>query len=73
MIFSSFSHQTETTHWDHPDMVNTFKSLMQFNTIRFSAYRTAMKIRELQKKLSRKQLTSIYSLTTTNLNNNAEF
>lgn len=49
-----FSHQTETTHWDHPDMVNTFKSLMQFNTIRFSAYRTAMKIRELQKKLSRK-------------------
>ena len=35
-------------------MVNTFKSLMQFNTIRFSAYRTSMKIRELQKKLSRK-------------------
>ena len=37
-------------------MVNTFKSLIQFNTIRFSAYRTAMKIRELQKKLSRKAL-----------------
>ena len=48
-----FSHQTETTHWDHPEMVSTFKSLMAFNTIRFSAYRTAMKIRELQKKLSR--------------------
>ena len=47
------SHQTETTHWDHPEMVSSFKSLMQFNTIRFSAYRTAMKIRELQKKLSR--------------------
>merc|ERR1719331_3700416 len=40
------------THWDHPELVNTFKSLIQFNTIRFSAYRTAMKIRELQKKLS---------------------
>ena len=51
-----FSHQTETTHWDHPEMVSTFKSLMAFNTIRFSAYRTAMKIRELQKKLSRESL-----------------
>jgi len=46
------NHSTETTHWDHPELVNTFKSLIQFNTIRFSAYRTAMKIRELQKRLS---------------------
>ena len=29
-----FSHGTETTHWDHPELVNTFKSLIQFNTIR---------------------------------------
>ena len=29
------SHGTETTHWDHPELVNTFKSLIQFNTIRF--------------------------------------
>ena len=55
-----FSHQTETTHWDHPEMVSTFKSLMAFNTIRFSAYRTAMKIRELQKKLSRESLIVFY-------------
>jgi len=46
------NHQTETTHWDHPEMVNLFKSLIQYNTIRFSAYRTSMKLRELQKKLA---------------------
>ena len=32
----SFSHGSETTHWDHPELVNTFKSLIQFNTIRSS-------------------------------------
>ena len=47
-----FSHQTETTHWDHPDMVALFKKLTDFNTIRFSAYRTAMKLREVQKTLA---------------------
>ena len=46
-----FSHQTETTHWDHPDMVLLFKSLTRFNSVRFSAYRTAMKLRQVQKKL----------------------
>ena len=48
----AFSHQTETTHWDHPDMVALFKKLTDFNTIRFSAYRTAMKLREVQKTLA---------------------
>ena len=48
----TFSHQTETTHWDHPDMVALFKKLTDFNTIRFSAYRTAMKLREVQKTLA---------------------
>eukprot|EP00094_Tigriopus_californicus_P012291 TCALIF_11881-PA protein Name:"Similar to Dys Dystrophin, isoform E (Drosophila melanogaster)" AED:0.37 eAED:0.38 QI:0/0/0/0.61/1/1/13/0/914 len=46
------NHQTETTHWDHPDMVQLFKSLTEFNSIRFSAYRTAMKLRQVQKKLA---------------------
>merc|ERR1719510_2453435 len=45
------NHQTETTHWDHPDMVALFKSLTRFNAVRFSAYRTAMKLRQVQKKL----------------------
>lgn len=48
-----FSHQTETTHWDHPDMVQLFKGLAEFNPVRFSAYRTAMKLRQVQKKLAR--------------------
>ena len=47
-----FSHQTETTHWDHPDMVALFKKLTDDNTVRFSAYRTAMKLREVQKTLA---------------------
>lgn len=47
------NHQSETTHWDHPEMVSLFKSLMEFNSVRFSAYRTAMKLRQVQKKLSR--------------------
>ena len=62
-----FSHQTETTHWDHPEMVSTFKSLMAFNTIRFSAYRTAMKIRELQKKLSRESLIVFFFISDRNI------
>ena len=49
---STSSHQTETTHWDHPDMVALFKKLTDFNTVRFSAYRTAMKLREVQKTLA---------------------
>ena len=46
--------QTETTHWDHPDMVQLFKNLTEFNKVRFSAYRTAMKLREVQKALASK-------------------
>jgi len=45
------NHQTETTHWDHPDMVQLFKGITEFNKVRFSAYRTAMKLREVQKTL----------------------
>ena len=50
------NHQTETTHWDHPDMVQLFKGITEFNKVRFSAYRTAMKLREVQKTLGRKSL-----------------
>ena len=32
-------------------MVTVFKSLTRFNAVRFSAYRTAMKLRQVQKKL----------------------
>ncbi|XP_069787742.1 utrophin-like isoform X2 [Narcine bancroftii] len=45
------NHQTQSTCWDHPKMTELFYSLGDLNNVRFSAYRTAMKIRRLQKAL----------------------
>ncbi|XP_022533278.2 utrophin isoform X1 [Astyanax mexicanus] len=45
------NHQTQTTCWDHPKMTELYQSLADLNHVRFSAYRTAMKIRRLQKAL----------------------
>ncbi|XP_069963262.1 dystrophin, isoforms A/C/F/G/H isoform X4 [Bactrocera oleae] len=45
-------HERETTHWDHPEMIDLMKSLADLNEIRFSAYRTAMKLRAVQKHLA---------------------
>ena len=42
------------TSWDHPKMVDLYKSFTDLNDIRYSAYRTAMKLRTLQKRLWRK-------------------
>ncbi|CAD5206423.1 unnamed protein product [Bursaphelenchus okinawaensis] len=42
-------HVTENTQWDHPSMVEIFEKLCNFNQVKFSAYRTAMKLRALQK------------------------
>ncbi|KAM3931893.1 utrophin isoform 2-T2 [Leptodactylus fuscus] len=50
-LHSRNSHQTQTTCWDHPKMTELFQSLGDLNNVRFSAYRTAMKIRRLQKTL----------------------
>ncbi|XP_051915019.1 dystrophin isoform X6 [Hippocampus zosterae] len=44
-------HQTQTTCWDHPKMAELYQSLSDLNNVRFSAYRTAMKLRRLQKAL----------------------
>lgn len=41
----------ETTHWDHPQMIELASCLLQLNEVRFSAYRTALKLRAIQKKL----------------------
>lgn len=51
-----FSHDQESTHWDHPIMMDLLDSLTEFNHIKFSAYRTATKLRMLQKKLARELL-----------------
>ncbi|XP_065164491.1 dystrophin [Atheta coriaria] len=45
------NHSTETTHWDHPHMLELALILLQLNEVRFSAYRTALKLRTIQKKL----------------------
>ncbi|KAK8748100.1 hypothetical protein OTU49_016316 [Cherax quadricarinatus] len=46
------NHDQESTHWDHPVMMDLLDSLTEFNHIKFSAYRTATKLRMLQKKLA---------------------
>ncbi|KAF7278085.1 dystrophin [Rhynchophorus ferrugineus] len=45
------NHSTETTHWDHPQMLELAACLLQLNDVRYSAYRTALKLRTIQKKL----------------------
>ncbi|XP_023774103.1 dystrophin-like, partial [Cyanistes caeruleus] len=50
------NHETQTTCWDHPKMTELYQSLADLNNVRFSAYRTAMKLRRLQKALCCKYL-----------------
>ncbi|CDK13551.1 Dystrophin-1 [Caenorhabditis elegans] len=42
---------SEKTQWEHPVWVEIVKELSQFNRVKFLAYRTAMKLRALQKRL----------------------
>ncbi|VDM19274.1 unnamed protein product [Hydatigera taeniaeformis] len=44
-------HATQETQWDHPLMIELLQRMDECNTIRFLAYRTAAKIRQLQLKL----------------------
>ncbi|XP_053486389.1 dystrophin-related protein 2 isoform X2 [Ictalurus furcatus] len=55
------NHQAQTTCWDHPKMTELYQALADLNNIKFSAYRTAMKLRRVQKalKLDLLKLTSI--------------
>ncbi|XP_052894793.1 dystrophin [Anopheles moucheti] len=46
------NHERESTHWDHPEMIELMKSLADLNEVRFSAYRTALKLRTVQKRLA---------------------
>ncbi|XP_052005997.1 dystrophin-related protein 2-like [Xyrauchen texanus] len=45
------NHQAQTTCWDHPKMTELYQALADLNNIKFSAYRTAMKLRHMQKAL----------------------
>ncbi|XP_077164074.1 dystrophin-related protein 2 isoform X3 [Paroedura picta] len=45
------NHQAQTTCWDHPKMTELYQTLADLNNIKFSAYRTAMKLQRVQKAL----------------------
>ncbi|XP_015782306.1 dystrophin isoform X2 [Tetranychus urticae] len=45
------NHATETTHWDHPKMTEIINNLNEFSEVKFAAYRTAMKLRSIQRHL----------------------
>ncbi|XP_036436890.1 LOW QUALITY PROTEIN: dystrophin-related protein 2-like [Colossoma macropomum] len=45
------NHSTQSTSWDHPRMIQLYQSMADLSEIRFSAYRTAMKLRRVQKAL----------------------
>uniref|UniRef100_A0AAY4EJB9 Dystrophin related protein 2 n=1 Tax=Denticeps clupeoides TaxID=299321 RepID=A0AAY4EJB9_9TELE len=51
------NHQAQTTCWDHPKMTELYQALPDLNNIKFSAYRTAMKLRRVQKALRLDMLT----------------
>ncbi|KAL4631626.1 dystrophin-related protein 2-like isoform X1 [Arapaima gigas] len=51
------NHQAQTTCWDHPKMTELYQALADLNNIKFSAYRTAMKLRRVQKALRLEMLT----------------
>ncbi|KAK1903995.1 Dystrophin-related protein 2 [Dissostichus eleginoides] len=55
------NHQAQTTCWDHPKMTELYQALADMNNIKFSAYRTAMKLRKVQKAL-RLDLVALTSL-----------
>ena len=44
-------HQTEGTQWDHPEFEILLQSVAAMNTVKFSAYRMALKLRKVQQKL----------------------
>lgn len=45
------NHDDEKTHWDHPSYTELMNSLLEMNTVKYSAYRLALKLRKVQQKL----------------------
>uniref|UniRef100_K1P9S0 Dystrophin, isoform D n=1 Tax=Magallana gigas TaxID=29159 RepID=K1P9S0_MAGGI len=45
------SHKTESTSWNHPFYLKVMEELDEYRDIRYAAYRTAFKIRHIQKRL----------------------
>ncbi|TGZ69732.1 hypothetical protein CRM22_003571 [Opisthorchis felineus] len=45
------NHASQDTQWDHPILSELMQSMKQMNAFRFAEYRTALKLRKLQKTL----------------------
>lgn len=45
------NHKNETTQWDHPVFDELINSVMEMNSVKYSAYRLALKLRKVQQKL----------------------
>ena len=44
-------HESKTTQWDHPEFVTLMEIIAAMNTVKFSAYRLALKLRKIHQKL----------------------
>ncbi|XP_046843676.1 dystrophin-like isoform X2 [Xenia sp. Carnegie-2017] len=51
------NHVKETTQWDHPELTQLKKKMTLTDYIKYGAYRTAVKLRQIQKKI---QVDSVY-------------
>ncbi|XP_076103490.1 dystrophin-like [Mytilus galloprovincialis] len=49
-------HKLQRTTWDHPYLLKTMEELGDYSRIKYAAYRTAFKIRHLQKKFKLDQI-----------------
>ncbi|XP_023235300.1 dystrophin-like [Centruroides sculpturatus] len=47
----NFKYSTNIIQWDHPEYIRIIQELESFNEIKYAAYRTAMKLRHIQKML----------------------
>ncbi|XP_028404706.1 dystrophin-like isoform X2 [Dendronephthya gigantea] len=54
------NHATETTQWDHPEMTLLMNEMSLADDIKYAAYRTAVKLRAIEKKI---QVDSVNLLT----------
>ena len=45
------NHEDETTQWDHPQYTELMATLLDMNSVKYSAYRLALKLRKVQQKL----------------------
>ncbi len=45
------NHKEQRTQWDHPEFTDLMESLLEMNTVKYSVYRMALKLRKVQQKL----------------------